>query len=127
MDSITIESITTQLKPLERYAKEHKGMIGTAIGLTLVYRVFRMLNSGPPKRFKGLPYVTTWDIIKSIVEGNSTQEHYEKYVNPVLDKAHGLYVVSIYSKDQMNFFDLHLTLYSNLYSLVGNFDLLILV
>jgi hypothetical protein len=112
MDSITIESITTQLKPLERYAKEHKGMIGTAIGLTLIYRVFRMLNSGPPKRFKGLPYVTTWDIIKSIVEGNSIQEHYEKYVNPVLDKAHGLYVVSTHTvKIKGIFFTIYTLLY----------------
>lgn len=69
--------------------------ISAAVAVSLLAgHVYRLLTV-PPKQFRGLPCITYIDLIKSILRGDRIYDQRRKLALPLLDKANGVFVVSI--------------------------------
>lgn len=69
--------------------------ISAAVAVSLLAgQVYRLLTV-PPKQFKRLPCITYIDLIKSILRGDRIYDQRRKLALPLLDKANGVFVVSI--------------------------------
>lgn len=69
--------------------------ISAAVTVSLLANYVYRLLTVPPKQFKGLPCITYVDILKSIFRGDRIYDQKKRLVLPLLDKANGVFVVSI--------------------------------
>lgn len=70
--------------------------ISAAVTMSLLARhVYRVLTV-PPKQFDGLPCITYIELVKSILRGERIYDQRKQLALPLLDKANGVFVVSIF-------------------------------
>lgn len=99
MESITervnTKWLTEVCLPQLKKNKKTVWSISTAVALTVVVKYIHRKLTVPPKELRGLPHITYLDLLKSIWRGDTVYDQKRNLVLPLLDKADGVYVVSV--------------------------------
>ncbi|KAF7728817.1 cytochrome P450-dit2 [Apophysomyces ossiformis] len=101
MEQIKQNLLAVDQQLIELYAKYAHTMskpkiisIGVSVALAMLYWSYRRATA-PPKHLRHLPYVGPFDLIKSIIRGDSAYEQRRRVIAPLLDKANGFYTMNM--------------------------------